>query len=573
MNKKEYNYFHKKDGFTYVELLIVVGIMIIFGVFFVMAVDPVGKIKAQRDSQRESDINSVLLSVEQKIRNDRGWDCLFGPLPQDKFTAIGTGPGEYDLYSCLMPNYLSKYLVDPKEGSITGRNITDGLVGHWKFDEGSGTIAYDASGNDNHGMLINSPEWVDGKMGGALEFDGSSNYVDCGNNASLSALSKLTVEAFFKPNTVSPLYQQIVGKQGFLNEYRIILYENDIVSQIYDTTHEYSVRSSNGGVYAEAGVWYHAVMTYDGANLKLYINGTLVDTLSLAITINPNYLPLNIGRNNSNVFYFNGQIDDLRIYNRALSPEEIQDLYNYEYSSKYAIWQNPVTKNVSLKSLENETKEVSTGAPEVALDFDGVDDYVDCGNDESLDITDEITFGAWVKPYIYGQSDYHIVLESKTDYGWFFGTNGGKVAWLIGRSTSGGWNIVYTTGTLIDGWNHIVGTYESSSGVAKIYLNGSYVGSKSGVAEPTKSPGGFKIGLQGINNYTFNGLIDDVRIYDRALSAEEVKQLYKGCDIRNGLVGHWPLNEGQCTIAYDRSGNGNDGILLPAIDGPTWTTK
>jgi hypothetical protein len=68
----------------------------------------------------------------------------------------------------------------------------------------------------------------------------------------------------------------------------------------------------------------------------------------------------------------------------------------------------------------------------------------------------------------------------------------------------------------------------------------------------------------------FKGQISDVRIYDRALSAEEVEQLYKGYDIRNGLVGHWPLNEGQGTTAYDRSGNGNDGTL---IGGPTWTTK
>ncbi|MHC4168510.1 MAG: hypothetical protein ACYSWQ_16280 [Planctomycetota bacterium] len=59
------------------------------------------------------------------------------------------------------------------------------LVGHWRFDEGSGTTAFDSSGNGNDGTLNGGPNWVVGYLGGALEFDGSDDWVDCGNDPSL----------------------------------------------------------------------------------------------------------------------------------------------------------------------------------------------------------------------------------------------------------------------------------------------------------------------------------------------------------------------------------------------------
>ena len=103
-------------GFTFTEILIVLGVLLLFSAFFVVVVNPIHRIQEARDNTREAHINTILLGVEQKLSKERDWNCSSGPLPQDKFTAIGTGPGEYDLYSCLTPNYLSKYLVDPKEG-------------------------------------------------------------------------------------------------------------------------------------------------------------------------------------------------------------------------------------------------------------------------------------------------------------------------------------------------------------------------------------------------------------------------------------------------------------------------
>jgi len=131
------------------------------------------------------------------------------------------------------------------------------------------------------------------------------------------------------------------------------------------------------------------------------------------------------------------------------------------------------------------------GKYEKALEFDGMDDYINCGRGKSLDIVDEITICAWIKPNIFKHADYHIVVESESDYGWFFGTAGGKVAWLIGHNSSSGWNIALIDGILADDWNHIAGTYNSKTGTA--------------------------------NHYAFNGTIDEVKIYNRVLTENEIR--------------------------------------------------
>jgi hypothetical protein len=202
-------------------------------------------------------------------------------------------------------------------------NPHSGLVGWWSFNEGTGTIARDSSGNGNSGSKSGAT-WVTGKYDQALSFNGIDNYVSIPHNSILSGSKNFTVEAWFNPSTVAPSYQQIVGKQAYLNEYRLILVGNSIVGQVFSSSNGYAVSSSNGGVYAQVGIWQHASLTYDGANLKLYVNGILVNTLPLTITINPNTSPLFIGINSGELYSFNGIIDEVHVYKYALSATEIQ---------------------------------------------------------------------------------------------------------------------------------------------------------------------------------------------------------------------------------------------------------
>ena len=211
-------------------------------------------------------------------------------------------------------------------------SLRKGLVAHYTMSQDSlkGSLLGDKTPYENDGTIYGATFATDrkGQANKCMYFDGVDDYVDCGNADILSAPSNLTVEAWFMTNTVTLAYQQIVGKQSFLNEYRLILYNNNLAGQIYSSSREYSIHSNKSGVTIVAGNWYHAVMTYDKQNFRLYVNGIQVDVLPLSITIAPNSYRLRIGRNSSAAYYFNGLIDDVRIYNRALSQEEITLLYN-----------------------------------------------------------------------------------------------------------------------------------------------------------------------------------------------------------------------------------------------------
>ena len=216
------------------------------------------------------------------------------------------------------------------EGSlIAQKRITQdpNLVLYLSFEEGTGTMTKDLSGWGNHGTLVNGPTWSTGRAGKCLSFDGVDDYVNCGSSSSLSAPSQLTVEAWFNPSNFPSGLHQIVGKQTYYNEYRLVLDGNDLQGHIFSSSTGYVVKSSSSGVYLTTNIWYHAIMTYDGTTFKLYLNGNLVDSLNISITINPNSNSLTIGTNNDNDYFFPGLIDEVRIYNRALTASEIQDHY------------------------------------------------------------------------------------------------------------------------------------------------------------------------------------------------------------------------------------------------------
>jgi len=165
--------------------------------------------------------------------------------------------------------------------------------------------------------------------------------------------------------------------------------------------------------------------------------------------------------------------------------------------------------------------------------FDGTDDYVDCGSDSSLDITDAITMEMWWKPSITMDSSYpnHFFFIKKTDYSNGFGLSfrhdSGMIAGYIYNSGS---NSCYASPTSWNAntWYHIVFTSSSSS--RNIYINGNLDNSLGGV-----SPGSYSGNLH-ISDDALIGSIDDVRIYNRALSSDEVKTHYLRGTKDHGLV-------------------------------------
>ncbi len=199
------------------------------------------------------------------------------------------------------------------------------LVGWWRFDEGSGGIAYDRSGNENNGTLNGNPQWVARKTGGALAFDGKDDYVDCSNDASLDITDKVTIAVWVKTNDAgNRQYNPYItkGDHSYAIKHHI---SNSIEFCIFDRDWHIVHFPVDGSFN---NVWHHLAGTYDGTNLKLYIDGTLEVTTAYTGSIANSVFSVNIGRNTQETGrFYKGAIDDVRIYNRALTQDEIAAIY------------------------------------------------------------------------------------------------------------------------------------------------------------------------------------------------------------------------------------------------------
>ena len=220
-------------------------------------------------------------------------------------------------------------------GSVQAVISTEGLVSHWTFDEASGNTAYDSAGSNN-GTLVNGAGRVAGISGNALNLDGINDYVNCGNNSSLDVGGgSFTISAWVKRPTNEGVYD-IISKRlptspntGWSFE---ILTWHDSNWRIKVWTPQ--EQGTNFFYPFAADAWYYvaAVRDAEKSEITYYINsssgsGTL--TLPFSNADNSNTANLSIGSlSEENTQYFKGSIDDVYIYNRALSSAEINELYN-----------------------------------------------------------------------------------------------------------------------------------------------------------------------------------------------------------------------------------------------------
>jgi N-acetylneuraminic acid mutarotase len=208
--------------------------------------------------------------------------------------------------------------------------LPNGLVGWWKFDEGSGTVAYDSSGNGNHGNLKNGATWTTGKIEGALSFDGVNDYVDL-TSTTVSANESDPRSVFLWVKTSSSSARTIFSSGSPFNSASFNL-RNSNAGIVGIMGYSNDFYPSSGNQYND-NVWHLIGITYDFLKeLKTYVDGNLDNNISGMVfnTFGENNF-IGARRDNSSVAvtgFFNGLIDDLRIYDRALSAAEVQALYN-----------------------------------------------------------------------------------------------------------------------------------------------------------------------------------------------------------------------------------------------------
>ena len=200
-----------------------------------------------------------------------------------------------------------------------------GLVAAYGFNEGAGTTAADGSGNNQTGT-VNGAAWSSaGKFGGALTFDGATSWVTINNSTLLQLTTGMTIEAWVQTTTPADWRCVILKERSGGLSYA--LYAGDTpghpASFIRRPADSGDV-DATGASMVPTGVWVHVAATYDGATLRTFVNGAQVASAAAAGSIQTSTMPLRIGGNSIWGEYFKGAIDEVRIYNRALTAAEIQ---------------------------------------------------------------------------------------------------------------------------------------------------------------------------------------------------------------------------------------------------------
>ena len=198
-----------------------------------------------------------------------------------------------------------------------------GLVAAYGFNEGAGTVVGDASGSNNTGTIKAATWSASGHTGAALSFDGTSAWVAIPPSASLSLTNGMTLEAWVRP-TAATGWRSVILKEG-TGILSYALYSANDASRPGGFVHNGSADVSVLGTAAvPLNAWTHLGVTYDGSALRFYTNGVLVKTVTGVSSIATTTGGLKIGGNSVWGEYFKGLIDDVRIYNRALSAAEMQ---------------------------------------------------------------------------------------------------------------------------------------------------------------------------------------------------------------------------------------------------------
>jgi hypothetical protein len=187
-----------------------------------------------------------------------------------------------------------------------------GLVGQWKFDEGSGTTAQDSSGLGNDGTLNGAPQWMAGYLDGALEFDGD-DWVDCGDV--LTITEAITIACWVNP-------AGLTGDNGWVTREGAYAFKSDGTSLKFTTP---GVRDhlANDTVL-EIGTWQHVAVTFvpnQAGGAIFYLNGVEAQRID-STALNAGAGPFRIGNNQWDQFY-EGMIDEVRLYDYVLSLGEV----------------------------------------------------------------------------------------------------------------------------------------------------------------------------------------------------------------------------------------------------------
>ncbi len=419
-------------------------------------------------------------------------------------------------------------------------SIGSGLVLNMTFSEGNSTNITDSSIYGNNGNYtgetfnngtITAATWTTGKYGNGLSLQyGNSSYMNIPNSNSLNfETGAFTALLWVNTSYASRTGVLCKGCDWTNIQQWGILYANSpplLFVIVGNGTYHLEYNTGLGSIMT----WKLIGMMRDTNNKIYFINdGNITDTGSVVIGNVSNSANLLVGKDALD-YYLNGSVDSIRIWNRSLSATEISAEMN---SSR------PVSgdKLVGAWEMEEASGNVTydthnwvAGKVGAALGFDGVNDYVNCGNGASLQVTNVATLSAWIKTTASGIAPGLQVMNKRNVNGdtsptLLISVGATGVAEAIADG-DGYYSGAGGAANVKDGnWHHVVGTF--SNGVINVFVDGKLDGTGSWDNRTlSNSNSNWNIGYHGAWNSYFNGSIDEVKIYNRALTENEIKGNY-----------------------------------------------
>jgi hypothetical protein len=434
-----------------------------------------------------------------------------------------------------------------------------GLVLSMNFDEANGG-PLDQSASGRNGTIRGATR-VNGKVGRALSFDGVDDWVtiiDGAADTPLDLTSGMTLEAWVNPGAMNGWETVIMKERGAASSQAqsYALYAANGAGAPPSGVARVGTadRTVVGTTPLAAGTWTHIATTYDGVTQRIFVNGVQASSRPQAGAMTVGNQPLRIGGNQvfSGEFY-NGLIDNVRVYNRALSAtelgEEITAAGGTATPPPPPPPPPPGAPPVAVLSLNfdeasgNAVDSASglvgtvSGAVRVAglrgsaLSFDGVNDSVTVPDAAALDLTSGMTLAAWVNMGARDGWETIILKENVDTYSYaLYAQDGGAVQGgspepsgnvsLAGRAETLLGSAALAGGT----WVHLASTYDGTT--QRMFINGVEVSNRAVAGSIDVGGGALRIGGNDVwaGEY-FQGLIDEVRIYNRALTAGEINTI------------------------------------------------
>lgn len=449
-----------------------------------------------------------------------------------------------------LPAYLQKVLVNGQSVTITGNtvNVTlsgvkaglknssapldyqiplDGLIAAWHFDENSGNTLADAAAG--HNGEISNPSWVAGIRGSSLNFNGSTSMVRVPNAGFNPTGSEISFSFWFRLGAV--------GDDGcFIFQNVKYIVSMDAQGRVGFAVYTPLWKSLNSGYGSRVldTDWHHVVTTYDGSNMKIYLDGVRRTTLANTGNLQTTGSDVFIGKQNS-INPFKGQIDEMLVYDRALNQTEILQIFGASpdpgngSDNLISYWKLDENSGSTANDSKGTNHATVTGATwgegisGSCLKFDGTTGVAKAPTKPDLSPVFGITMMAWAKT----NRNATTKIFQKGDYDGHGLGQGNWTGWdgHIMLSDNSLQRISWNGGLpVFDQWYHLAMTYDGTQ--LKYYVNGQLKNSMTIQGVLGANARDLSIGSDAGLQKFFSGSIDECKFFNRALDATEIQSNY-----------------------------------------------